>query len=181
MDGQRTLGAGVKRSIAVDRLDRQHPPFDGNCPQCPAVRTDSRHGRRPRLRIGELFLSHPKQDRPHLAHLARNGPVRLYCRAVAENRIAMNDAKALADALTKDEKLTLTELADRSGVILSLQNRAVASLNETGQFLVNLLRSGVTREEELVARLTAEFDVDESTARRDVEHFLTELARLVMR
>lgn len=93
----------------------------------------------------------------------------------------MNDAKALADALTTDEKLTLTELADRSGVILSLQNRTVASLNETGQFLVNLLRSGVTDVEELVARMTAEFDVDESTARHDVEHFLTELARLVMR
>ncbi len=93
----------------------------------------------------------------------------------------MIDAEALASALTTDEKLTLTELADGSGVILSLHNRAVASLNETGQFLVNLLRSGVTKEKELVARLTAEFDVDESTARHDVEHFLTELARLVMR
>lgn len=93
----------------------------------------------------------------------------------------MIDAQALADALTRDEKLTLTELADRSGVILSLQNRTVASLNETGQFLVNLLRSGVTDEEELVARLTSEFEVDEATARRDLASFLASLARLVLR
>lgn len=92
----------------------------------------------------------------------------------------MIDAKALADTLRNNDQLTLTELADRSGVILSLQSRTVASLNETGQFLVNLLRAGVTDEKELVRLLTREFEVDETTAQHDVENFLVSLARIVM-
>ncbi len=89
----------------------------------------------------------------------------------------MTDIKALAEVLRSDERLTLTELADRSGVILSLKTRTVASLNETAQFLVARLREGVTDELELARRLAAEFDIDEETARRDITSFLSMLAK----
>ena len=47
-------------------------------------------------------------------------------------------------------------------------------LNETGAFAFRLLQAGVT-EDELVARVVAEYDVSEDTARADVARFLAAL------
>ena len=47
-------------------------------------------------------------------------------------------------------------------------------LNESGAFAFRLLQEGVT-EEELVARIVAEYDVSEEAARGDVAAFLEKL------
>ena len=47
-------------------------------------------------------------------------------------------------------------------------------LNETGAFAFRLLQAGVT-EDELVARVVAEYDVSEDAARVDVARFLAAL------
>lgn len=47
-------------------------------------------------------------------------------------------------------------------------------LNESGAFAFRLLQEGVT-EDELAARIVAEYDVSEETARRDMENFLAAL------
>ena len=47
-------------------------------------------------------------------------------------------------------------------------------LNETGAFAFRLLQAGVT-EDELVARVVAEYDVSEDAARADVARFLAAL------
>ena len=47
-------------------------------------------------------------------------------------------------------------------------------LNESGAFAFRLLQEGITREE-LIARVMAEYDVSEDTARRDAEAFLEKL------
>lgn len=50
----------------------------------------------------------------------------------------------------------------------------IIRLNESGAFAFRQLQEGATVEE-LVARLMEEYDVDETTARRDVESFLAAL------
>lgn len=50
----------------------------------------------------------------------------------------------------------------------------IMSLNETGVFLWRILEEGAERDQ-LVARLLAEYDVDEQTATADVDAFLTSL------
>ena len=51
----------------------------------------------------------------------------------------------------------------------------IINLNETGAFLWKILESGAT-EEELVKKLTEEYDVDEETAKKDVGKFVSKLA-----
>ncbi len=86
----------------------------------------------------------------------------------------MNDLSTLSDLLASD-RLTRTRLVDGSGVILHLDNLEVLTLNETGQFLVELLADGVDTIENLATALTGEFEVDLATAERDVAIFLDEL------
>ena len=50
----------------------------------------------------------------------------------------------------------------------------IINLNETGAFLWKALEQGAT-EEELIAKLLEEYDVDEATARADVAAFVTKL------
>ena len=50
----------------------------------------------------------------------------------------------------------------------------IMSLNESGAFLWGLLTEGA-EENDLVARMLAEYDVDEPTARKDVALFLAQL------
>ena len=45
-------------------------------------------------------------------------------------------------------------------------------LNETGAFLWEILESAEVSEDELVSKMTAEYDIDEATAKRDIEAFL---------
>ena len=56
----------------------------------------------------------------------------------------------------------------------------IINLNETGAFLWKILESGATKEE-LLDKLLAEYDVDEETARKDVDAFINKLqeAKLV--
>ena len=49
--------------------------------------------------------------------------------------------------------------------------------SETGAFLAGLLKEDISREE-LLAALLAEYDVDEDTARADLEEFLAGLEQL---
>ena len=51
----------------------------------------------------------------------------------------------------------------------------IINLNETGAFLWKILENGAT-EEELVKKLTEEYDVTEETAKRDVGTFVAKLA-----
>ncbi len=85
------------------------------------------------------------------------------------------DIPALAGLLSS-ERLTRTRLADGSGVILHLDELEVLTLNETGQFLVELLVEGVDTLDGLALALAGEFEVDPETARRDAAAFLGELA-----
>lgn len=56
----------------------------------------------------------------------------------------------------------------------------IINLNETGAFLWKILESGATKEE-LLAKMTEEYDVDEETARKDIDAFINKLqeAKLV--
>ena len=51
---------------------------------------------------------------------------------------------------------------------------AIINLNETGAFLWKALEKGVT-EDELVSLITKEYDIDETTARRDAKAFTQRL------
>ncbi|NOX17798.1 MAG: PqqD family protein [Chlorobi bacterium] len=48
------------------------------------------------------------------------------------------------------------------------------TLNEIGKIVIGLLKNGSSIEE-IIERLTEEFDVDEHTAEKDVNDFLTQL------
>ena len=57
----------------------------------------------------------------------------------------------------------------------------IINLNETGAFLWKILEHGAT-EEELLAKMLAEYEVDEETARQDINAFINKLreAKLVL-
>ena len=81
----------------------------------------------------------------------------------------------LSELLGSDQ-LTQSKLADETGVILDLDSLQVLTLNETGMFLVEELGAGARSRDELIARLVAEFEVDEETAADDVDAFVEQLA-----
>ena len=56
----------------------------------------------------------------------------------------------------------------------------IINLNETGAFLWKILESGATKEE-MLAKMLEEYDVDEETARKDIDAFISKLqeAKLV--
>jgi hypothetical protein len=77
------------------------------------------------------------------------------------------------------EGFMLREVAGQ-WVVVPLGERVVEfsgimTLNETGAFLWKKLESGVQNEEELVAALLAEYDVDKETAQRDVSEFISDV------
>ncbi len=84
----------------------------------------------------------------------------------------------LARALRSDS-LARTELADGTGVILHLDGAQIYSLNDTGMFLVGRLCAGEENADQLVRALASAFNIDEITARRDLDRFATELHRLL--
>ena len=90
----------------------------------------------------------------------------------------MTELAEIAEFL-RSERVTRTALSDGSGVVLDVQGLAVYSLNETGMFLVNALCEGTADADALAARLVAEFEVDEATARADVDEFVASLTKLV--
>ncbi|MFV2073899.1 MAG: PqqD family protein [Thermoanaerobaculales bacterium] len=78
--------------------------------------------------------------------------------------------------LLSSEGISHTKLADNTGVILDVESLQVFSLNETGLFLVEALRDGISDHQSLVRRMVEEFEVDEETASSDVDAFVEELA-----
>jgi len=77
--------------------------------------------------------------------------------------------------LMRSDKVTQTKLADETGVILHLDSLQVLTLNETGMFLVERIGEGLSTSDQLIAALTDDFEVDEATARADVDAFVDEL------
>jgi hypothetical protein len=84
------------------------------------------------------------------------------------------DLKRLG-SLLRSEKYSQTKLADGTGVLLNVDGLRVLTLNETGMFLVEEIQGGVDDLSTLVGRMATEFDVDDITAKKDVEGFLSEL------
>lgn len=71
----------------------------------------------------------------------------------------------------------LREVAGETVVLPSGDNlnlNMMITLNETGKFLWERLEKGA-EQEELVAALLGEYDVDEATAKRSVESFCSKL------
>lgn len=86
----------------------------------------------------------------------------------------MNAIERLSQ-LMRSDKVTQTKLADETGVILHLDSLQVLTLNETGMFLVERIGEGLSTSDQLIAALTDDFEVDEATARADVDAFVDEL------
>jgi hypothetical protein len=84
--------------------------------------------------------------------------------------------RSLAKSLSS-ERISFTKMLDASGVLLDVESLQVFSLNETGLFLAEALRDGVDNRKDLVRRLVAEYEIEESTAAADVEAFVDELSR----
>ena len=59
----------------------------------------------------------------------------------------------------------------------SLEFSGMIATSETGALLVDALKQNVTREE-LLARILDAYDVDEQTAKADMDEFLDQLQRL---
>lgn len=81
--------------------------------------------------------------------------------------------------LLKSDRLAYTDLAEDGGVMLDIVGNQVLSLNEVSMFLINLMRHDIGTVEQLTQRVLAEFEVDETTARTDIEQFLSELVRFL--
>ena len=82
------------------------------------------------------------------------------------------------------EGFILREVAD-SFIVVAVGEavktfNGIVNLNETGAFLWKALEQGATKEE-LLEKLTAEYDVDEDTAKKDIDAFVAKLeeAKLV--
>ena len=90
----------------------------------------------------------------------------------------MSNLERLAE-LMRSDRVTRTTLVDDTGVILHLDSLQVLTLNETGIFLVERISEGMSSLELLITALTEEFEVDEPTAREDIELFLEELDGLL--
>ncbi len=89
----------------------------------------------------------------------------------------LSDAQiqALAGRLLSQD-LSLTRLADGSGVLLDLSGQQILALNETALHLLEALRAtpGATREG-LLLGITSAFEVSHETAGSDLERFLDRL------
>ena len=75
-------------------------------------------------------------------------------------------------AYLEAESISRSSLDDGSGVVLDVDRQLVFVLNDTGQFVLDALRSGLRNEDDIAAGLAAAFEVDQEEARRDVRAFL---------
>lgn len=87
----------------------------------------------------------------------------------------MIDLKAFSGAL-ESGRLMLTPLPDGTSVMLDVDSLQVYSLNETARFIVESIGKGSATADDLAAALTTHFEIDEATARRDLEVLLAALA-----
>jgi hypothetical protein len=86
----------------------------------------------------------------------------------------------LARMLATDE-LTTTKLVDGTGVILDVDSLQVFTLNETGMFLVESMGEGIADRDGLVARMLASFEVEEDVAAADVDSFVADLSKFLLK
>ena len=86
----------------------------------------------------------------------------------------MNGLAGIARAL-RSGRFAMTRLGDGSGVLLDIEGNQVLSLNETGMFLLDAIAAGTAGEDALLSAMLGAFDVDETTARADLDRFLAEL------
>ena len=75
-------------------------------------------------------------------------------------------------AYLEAESISRSSLDDGSGVVLDVDRQLVFVLNDTGQFVLDALRSGLRNEDDIAAGLAAAFEVDQEETRRDVRAFL---------
>lgn len=68
-------------------------------------------------------------------------------------------------------------LEDQTGVLLDLDGQIYFALNETGYFVWNELAQREHTTESLIAAMLAEFDIDEATARKDLEALMAQLVQ----
>jgi hypothetical protein len=86
----------------------------------------------------------------------------------------MDDLSRLIERL-RCERLAFRRLSDDSGVLVELRGGRMLSLNPAATFLVERIRAGVDTLDELARGLVEEFEVDEPTARQDIEACLEQL------
>jgi hypothetical protein len=78
--------------------------------------------------------------------------------------------------MTPNDRALLTRLADGTGVLLDLDTKFYFTLNETGVFVWDTLADADNRSiDALVGALLDAFEVDEATARADIESVLDAL------
>ncbi|MBM4356747.1 MAG: PqqD family protein [Deltaproteobacteria bacterium] len=80
------------------------------------------------------------------------------------------------DARFLQSAQVLSRILDGEAVLLDLEGGAYLGLNDVGTVVWGALGEGLTLAE-ACTRVTAAFEVDEATARRDVEALLDELLR----
>ena len=90
----------------------------------------------------------------------------------------MSDLKGIA-AILRSDRITHTELADHTGVLLDVDGLNILSLNGAGMFIVKAIYDGVHDIDLLVSEVVEEFDVDAEAARGDIEAFVSKLSRIL--
>ena len=96
---------------------------------------------------------------------------------ILENNVAMG-YNLVGDIMKVKDNFILKKIAD-SYVVIPVRSRTVdfsgvIKLTESASVLWQMLEKGAEREE-LVARLLEEYEVDDNTARDDVDRFLQKL------
>lgn len=79
-----------------------------------------------------------------------------------------------------DPELGRTELPDGTSIILDISGHQVLSLSQTGTFVAQEIRNGATSVDDLADRLTAHYEVDAETARRDSLKFVEDLSKALL-
>ncbi len=76
-----------------------------------------------------------------------------------------------------DYKISENLAVSESGFLFMANTGESFTVNETGRLILKMLKEG-KNEDEIIAEITNEFDVDTETAQRDFDEFLTMLKNL---
>ena len=77
--------------------------------------------------------------------------------------------------MNTDQLMTLA--VNKNGFVFDPENGISYTVNETGLFVLQQLQSGATQDE-IINRLTEEYEVTEKNAISDVDHFMAMLKAL---
>lgn len=91
--------------------------------------------------------------------------------------MTINEKIVLLGEHLNRESLTLTALADGSGVLLDLKGSHVLSVNPVGMCIVQAVKAGCSTEDDLAERVCAEYEVDTVRALNDVRCFIDEASQ----